>query len=363
MEHFLQELKKITLRDSDRRAVRAALVLYVREYQPRTRGYFRTLLFQKRVFASALVLTLTGASVSYAAEGALPGDLLYTIKVTVNEEVRGTMAISPDAKAAWEARRAERRLEEAEKLVSEGKFGAETRATIEEGFAAHAERLENHISNSETDRGAEINSEFETSLRAHERILSTLAEKTKNKDDKRKEVDSILVKIRSQATSTATANINIEKKVSRKVDPEKKKATEEKLKTTEDRLAEVRSYIEERREDLGFRATAQAEKRLEEAENILHEGKTKAEQGAFGEAIIRFQRAQNIANGSRTLIDAQKKFKINLDFNNHIFDRRDVRKPNTPTPEHEEEGADDDEKDSDRKIDERDRKRQKMIEN
>ena len=59
-----------------------------------------------------LALMFGGGGISYAAEGAVPGDALYPIKVSVNEEVRDLVAFSPEAKADWETRRLERRLAE-----------------------------------------------------------------------------------------------------------------------------------------------------------------------------------------------------------------------------------------------------------
>ena len=92
-----------------------------------------------------LILGTAGVGgVSLAAEGALPGDLLYPVKVGVNEEVRAAVSFSAEAKTEWDARRLERRLEEAEKLAHKKEFNAEARARVEENLSAerlaHAER-------------------------------------------------------------------------------------------------------------------------------------------------------------------------------------------------------------------------------
>ena len=85
------------------------------------RSYFYSLqiFLRKRTMPIILILALMfgGGGVSYAAEGAVPGDVLYPIKVSVNEEARDLVTFSPEAKADWESRLVERRLEEAEKLV------------------------------------------------------------------------------------------------------------------------------------------------------------------------------------------------------------------------------------------------------
>ena len=87
-------------------------------------------------FAAVLVIAV-GGSTAAAAEGALPGDILYPIKVHVNEEMRATLAVSPKAKADWAVDRAERRLEEAATLALSGELNEVTRAEIDTGLDEH----------------------------------------------------------------------------------------------------------------------------------------------------------------------------------------------------------------------------------
>src|SRR3989344_3616455 len=56
------------------------------------------------VIASLVIALMLGGGVSFAAEGSLPGDALYPVKVSVNEEVRGAITVGAEAKAEWEAR-------------------------------------------------------------------------------------------------------------------------------------------------------------------------------------------------------------------------------------------------------------------
>jgi len=112
------------------------------------------------------------------AEGSLPGDVLYPIKVGVNENVRGAIAVSAKSEAELEARLAGRRLEEAEKLATKEDLSVEITTEIEDNFNAHADRTMARIETlAETDAraAADIASNFETSLLAHERVLVRLA--------------------------------------------------------------------------------------------------------------------------------------------------------------------------------------------
>jgi len=97
-----------------------------------------------------------GGGVSYAAEGAVPGDALYPIKVGINEEVRDIVALTPEAKADWESRLVERRLEEAEKLAeATGAIPPAAQEIIEEKLEKHIEKLEIHLSRVEEKKNVE----------------------------------------------------------------------------------------------------------------------------------------------------------------------------------------------------------------
>src|SRR3989344_3391772 len=65
--------------------------------------------------AMAVVLLMTvGGGAAYAAEGAMPDDILYPMKIHFNEPLVSAISFTPEQKADWEARRLERRMREAE---------------------------------------------------------------------------------------------------------------------------------------------------------------------------------------------------------------------------------------------------------
>ena len=64
------------------------------------------------------------------AERSVPGDVLYPIKIQVNEEVRGSMNLDPYAKVAWETTRLERRITEARQLAKAGKLTKDIEASV-----------------------------------------------------------------------------------------------------------------------------------------------------------------------------------------------------------------------------------------
>jgi Domain of unknown function (DUF5667) len=68
---------------------------------------------------------LASSSISYAAEGTLPGDILYPVKIHINENIYNVMAFSHEAQASWHTERAERRFEEIEQLLAKNELDEE----------------------------------------------------------------------------------------------------------------------------------------------------------------------------------------------------------------------------------------------
>jgi len=64
------------------------------------------------------------------------------VKVHFNEEVQAALTFSDEAKADFEAVRAERRLDEAEELSVKDTVDAQTRADIEANFKEFADRAD-----------------------------------------------------------------------------------------------------------------------------------------------------------------------------------------------------------------------------
>ncbi len=112
--------------------------------QPRRFGRgadFLTSAFMSRAVAGVLVFVLVGGSgVAYAAEGSLPGETLYAVKIHVNERIEVALATTVDKKIAVETQIAERRVAEAQKLEAAGRLDATTTAEIEKNFDEHAAR-------------------------------------------------------------------------------------------------------------------------------------------------------------------------------------------------------------------------------
>jgi hypothetical protein len=133
--------------------------------------------FNKKYVQSAVAL---GAIVLFVgvpalAERSLPGDMLYTMKVEINEEIRSTLAFSPYAKVEWEAERLERRLSEARLLSQAGRLTEAVEQEVAEAVKKHSDNAQETIGEMrETDEENAVLAEiaFASVLEAQADILS-----------------------------------------------------------------------------------------------------------------------------------------------------------------------------------------------
>lgn len=108
--------------------------------------------------ASILIFVSSGAGIATAAEGSLPGDLLYSIKTGITEPIaRIAKANNPVAKALFETRLLEKRLSEAEQLITKDEKTAETvKVQLKESVHTQKKRAEKATKDASPKRAASL---------------------------------------------------------------------------------------------------------------------------------------------------------------------------------------------------------------
>jgi hypothetical protein len=91
--------------------------------------------------AIAILLLFVTGGTGYFAQGSLPGDALYPMKINVNEKMETFLAVTPKAAAEVDAIQANRRLTEAETLAVQGKLTPEQNTEIKNSFSAKVTSL------------------------------------------------------------------------------------------------------------------------------------------------------------------------------------------------------------------------------
>lgn len=262
---------------------------------------------------AAVLLALSGGT-SYAAENSLPGDLLYPVKITVNENVRAALVLSPQAKVEWEAKVAERRLQEAEQLAALGKLSEEKAGQLEEKFGKQSAKVQERLDRL-TDQGelsaeklAELHSNFQASLEAHSSILQRL----QTRDQDKTQYNDLLKSLANTVSSSVKARLKFELNSvsSSTLIAITKSAAEGKKKAAENKLREVEKYYEDKSAYLDAEIKAEVSVKLAEVAKIMAEGDAKLSTQKYAEAFAKYQEAMHQAQAAKMLMDISRKIKI-----------------------------------------------------
>lgn len=272
------------------------------------------------IMGAMMVVALVGGGTSLAAEGSLPGDFLYPIKVHVNEEMRAALSFTSKVKADWEVSRAERRLAETAALASEGKLDAKVAAELENSFNAHAEEVKSRIEELKKDdvkNAADVASNFEASLAAHKHILTEV--ETRNSSTASVGVRLVEAKVGAALRTIMRVREGLEDEISSEDQSEKnhskeeiKTAAEAKLAGATAAIAGVHTYVKNHTTQLGTDALAKTEAQLSAAQDFIAKGNEQLHAEAYGRAFSLGNHALRTAEWARVLAEAQIKLKLNV---------------------------------------------------
>ncbi len=318
-EKIIKQAKNISLAEGARARVRDELRVYMQTYRPPIRKTFREQLLAffavHRTVPLVLVMSmLSGAGIAFGAEEALPGDILYPVKINVNEEVRGLLKFSSKSKAEWETKRATKRLEEVERLVVKKRaVTPEVRVALKEKFNEHRKNAEIKMAIIENggdfEAAAYINSNFEAELEAHDTILKKLTEDDVDSD---RTLAPIALSLQNAVREVGKKRKNSEENIENKTDDKAKKSSEDMLVIAEKKLQEMNVFIDGAALGLGNSATIKARKRFSDAIETIAEGKMKQSDGAYGKAFSLFQKAMRTLEKTRALMNANNEFRIQV---------------------------------------------------
>lgn len=252
-----------------------------------------------------LVAVFLAGGISIGAEASGPGDLLYPVKVGINEEVRGVFDFSQEAKAQWDARRAERRLEEAERLIVSGELSTELASKLESRFTERMESLRDRLAASDlTASGkAKLNSDLEARFTAHENVLLELG--TRAKGASKNAIMSLKEHVRAAIDTAAEVRVEAEGALAQANGPDVKAAAEGRKIAAQSKIDEVASFIARRGERISVESKAQAQARVSVAETLVAEGDVELAEGAYAAAFAKYQEAHRTAQEAKIVTTLQ----------------------------------------------------------
>ncbi|MFA6414882.1 MAG: DUF5667 domain-containing protein [Candidatus Paceibacterota bacterium] len=178
-----QKIRAITLSPKEKAAVLARLLEHVAQHPARIVSPWRVYVSQFRfevAMATVLVMLVTGGSVASAAKGALPGDLLYPVKISVLEPAQGLFVTGDVPRAHWAALKTVRRLEEAETLAAQGRLNPSVIEAVKNNFEKSANEFNAIVESAQTGGSSEqivdASVDFEARVNAHAQILSAVGQ-------------------------------------------------------------------------------------------------------------------------------------------------------------------------------------------
>src|SRR3989344_4937330 len=203
------------------------------------------------VFAVAVLI---GGGSTYAAANALPGDVLYPIKININEKILKLAAFTHESEVALSVDLVGKRLSEAEFLAIENKLTPALAEQISLNFEKHAllaegmiEELKQSGDTKVVNKIAEEANKLEANLRAHELLLIRLSGDNAEND-----------------AAVSRVNYGLQSKLN--------EATEGKAGAAFNKIEEVSKYYEQKISDVEVKLQSGASERLQAAKNIYSEG-------------------------------------------------------------------------------------------
>ena len=187
------------------------------------------------------------------------------------------------------------------------------KTVVRRTYLLHADRAETRITNlSQVDAraAADIASNMETALRAHEKVLSRLAT---NDVQSKAEVGPLQSEVDSELGDTVKVRMDAEEKVRQEGSgPDVKSAAEGKINAANNVIKEVSSYIDARKAQLGADAVTKAQAQLTSAQSLVVQANTKLTAGAYADAFNLGNQAIRTAQEAKLLIEAQGQLEVDL---------------------------------------------------
>ncbi len=315
MKNIFDEARGASLSESERISMRNGLQLFMAEHPALAPLWIRAAdLFSdtyervagmrfvpaRGLATSAFAFVLVvGVGTSYAAEGALPGDALYAVKIYLNESVTGTFARSEGAQAEWNTALVTRRLEEAEQLALTGKLTSEVRAEIQSAIAVRTADFNTNVAKlaqaDELTQVAEVQSNLEATLSGHQEVLAVLAA------EKDSPIGAILATVTEHKDAAASERASAEARVVASSD-RVKVAAQNSQKNTRQTIKNASAKIAASRSETS--ATLSARTSLKVAANAAAEGEAQLQAGEYGKAFKKLQAAARTAESAEVHADA-----------------------------------------------------------
>jgi len=275
-EKILNSASEVKLTQQEKENIRSAVFSRIKsdsQSRESLRSDYSWFIFLSRHTTAAFVLIImfVGGGTSAIAQKSLPGEVLYGVKTSLNENISGWFVKSIKGEAEWELELAERRLLEADLLAEENKLTQERKIVLKKKFEEHTKIVEKYVpsesvaeefsQNAEVSFSTEMVEMDQMSLRSVETSLAVIPDE----------------KLSSKIAPASFSNEDFssqKEEILEKIGEIKKFIDEKKI--TRERAIQVRLKLLKAREltvDLGEEGSIK-EENIDKARNFLEEAET-----------------------------------------------------------------------------------------
>lgn len=269
-----------------------------------------------RLVPATLLVALfaMGTGAAFASQNAIPGDILYPVKITT-EQIRVSITADEAKKATLHLEFAAQRLREMARLAEENRLDAPD--TILANYQAELQKSRDLLRGNQG-KAAKIAELIDTATQAQQTAIAELSRtipdnedeedgfSNKLKDMKERieehndEASFVLITDRPTATANATTTDGIPASENR---PFKK--SDEKIKKAKEKISEVSEKL--RRAGVDEITITKVNARLGEATNALERAQETRNGGLYQNSLTESVRARAIAHEAEKMIKEQKK--------------------------------------------------------
>lgn len=322
-EHMYTQIGYTPLSSHEKEVMKNSISSFAENYSNahRTRMYVpisNILIFKLRpmIIALCIALALSGSAV-FAAENAVPGDVLYPVKIHVTEQIRDVIEISPAEQAEWDLKKAERRLVEAQKLAQRGVLTSDEATSLSERIEIFLARAEDADGSKRDVRAVPVGAHVRALLHAQSDIFDSVVTTTVT-GTSWIELKTLLNTLKEKHVLSVTGTTS-----TIDVGTDSEMAARGKERAAEQKFAEVQSYITRKFPDFSVSSTVQGSvsstslearvrAQIVQARTLLSQGKQAIEQGVYMRAFSLFSESMNVAQEAKILVSTARELNIEL---------------------------------------------------
>ncbi|MBI4091026.1 MAG: hypothetical protein HY422_03305 [Candidatus Komeilibacteria bacterium] len=308
-----RSFSKIRLTARERAEIRHTLVSFMQQYPLPERARFSRLHMLLKpaalTFASLVVVATAGAGISYAAERSLPGSPLYAVKINLNEKILSALARTPQTQAQWDVHRIERRLEEAEQLIAEGRLDIQTSSTLAYAVTEHADSVRLQLGRALEEKhileAANLQANLRATINAHANLIDRITVREGAGEVKK----PLSLALSSQANRVTYENDSPDAETTFVIVPTDPSDTEKKKREAGIKLQEAASQLDKASSTLDADTVRKVHDLLSRANESQTQAANVLSNGDNGNAFGFFQRTHRLAQEAKYLIDARDKLR------------------------------------------------------